>query len=103
MIYIGNTFSLGMVAPADLHRVRFAPCQRPERIMAAGRYTSAVGHADTAALLGVPMSRVSVKLAVGDWLYVAQIQGPPAPWRPTEPSSWFAWISVSLASDGETA
>ena len=105
MVYICNAFSLGMIASADLHRVRFAPCQRPERVLAAGGYTSAVGHADTAALLGVPMARVSVSLAVGDWVYVAQLQGPRLPEGTTvlPEGSSFAWVSVSLAADGETA
>ena len=94
-----------MVAPADLHRVRFAPCSRPERTLAAGRFTSAVGHADTAALLGVPMNRISVRLNVGDWLYVAQLQGVRLPEGTTAlpDGSSFFWVSVSLAADGETA
>lgn len=37
--------------------------------------TSAIGHADTAAVLGVPMNRVNVKLAKGDVAFVAQLQG----------------------------
>lgn len=36
---------------------------------------SAVGHADTAAVLGVPMNRVNVKLSKGDTAVVAQLQG----------------------------
>lgn len=36
---------------------------------------SAVGHADTAAVLGVPMNRVSVRLRKGDVAYVAQLVG----------------------------
>lgn len=103
-IYITNAFSLGMVAQADLHRVRFAPCSRPERTLAAGRYTSAVGHADSAALLGVPMNRITVKLNVGDWMYVAQRQGPRLPEGATvlPEGCWFEWVSVSLVDDGET-
>lgn len=37
--------------------------------------TSAIGHADTAAVLGVPMNRVNVSLNPGDVAYVAQLQG----------------------------
>lgn len=37
--------------------------------------TSAVGHADTANVLGVPMNRVNVTLKKGDVAYVAQLQG----------------------------
>ena len=36
---------------------------------------SAIGHADTAAILGVPMNRVNVKLGKGDTAYVAQLVG----------------------------
>lgn len=36
---------------------------------------SAIGHADTAAVLGVPMNRVSVKLSKGDTAYIAQLVG----------------------------
>lgn len=37
--------------------------------------TSAVGHADTAAVLGVECNRVNIKLKQGDVAYVAQLQG----------------------------
>jgi hypothetical protein len=37
--------------------------------------TSAIGHQDTANVLGVEMNRVNVKLNVGDTAYVAQLQG----------------------------
>jgi hypothetical protein len=36
---------------------------------------SAVGHADTATVLGVPMARKNVTLARGDVAYVAQLVG----------------------------
>jgi hypothetical protein len=36
---------------------------------------SAVGHADTAAVLGVLCSRISITLSKGDVLYVAQLIG----------------------------
>ena len=36
---------------------------------------SAIGHADTAAVLGVPMARINVTLKKGDVAYVAQLQG----------------------------
>jgi len=94
-----------MVAQDDLHRVRFAPCGDPLAGLSVEGYTSAVGHADTAALLGVACNRISVKLAVGDWVYVAQLQGPRLPEGTTvlPEGSKFAWVSVSLAGDGETS
>lgn len=36
---------------------------------------SAIGHADTARVLGVPMNRVNVTLKKGDTAFVAQLQG----------------------------
>lgn len=37
--------------------------------------TSAVGHADTAAVLGVECNRINVSLNPGDVAFVAQLQG----------------------------
>ena len=37
--------------------------------------TSAIGHQDTANVLGVPMNRVNVHLSEGDVAYIAQLQG----------------------------
>ena len=37
--------------------------------------TSAIGHQDTANVLGVEMNRVNVSLAQGDTAFVAQLQG----------------------------
>lgn len=68
MQYLLNAFSLQMVQ---------APCVvRVEEVTAlpAG-LTSAIGHADTAAVLGVEMNRINVALAAGDVAYVAQLQG----------------------------
>lgn len=36
---------------------------------------SAIGHQDTANVLGVPMNRINVHLSKGDVAYVAQLQG----------------------------
>jgi len=67
-IYLLNAFSLQMVD---------APCvalfdevdELPEGL------TSAIGHQDTANVLGVPMNRVNIHLSEGDVAYVAQLQG----------------------------
>ena len=71
MRYVSNAFSLQMVAPNDLKHVRFKPIYPPE----VEGLTSIVGHADIAAVLGVPMNRASVMLERGDSLYVAQLIG----------------------------
>jgi hypothetical protein len=36
---------------------------------------SAIGHQDTANVLGVPMNRINVSLSKGDVAFVAQLQG----------------------------
>jgi hypothetical protein len=96
MIYVANAFSLGMVSPVDLTNVRFASIQRP--VLDGLVWTSAVGHADTAVLLGVPMARITVALKPGDTLYVAQLQGPRLPEGTTvlPAGSSFVWISVTI-------
>ena len=67
-MYLLNAFSLQMVetpCTVSLQEVNELP---------AG-LVSAVGHADTAAVLGVPMNRVNVRLQKGDVAYVAQLMG----------------------------
>ena len=67
-MYLMNAFSLQMV---DL------PCQVKftEVDELPNGLESAIGHAYTAAILGVPMNRINVKLNAGDVAYVAQLQG----------------------------
>lgn len=67
-IYLLNAFSIQMV---DLPCfVRFTEVtELPEGL------TSAIGHQDTANVLGVPMNRINVKLQNGDTAYIAQLQG----------------------------
>ena len=66
--FLLNAFSLQMIdVPAS---VKFEEVESlPEGL------TSAIGHADTAAVLGVPMSRIDVKLNSGDVAFVAQLVG----------------------------
>ena len=68
-MYLLNAFSLQMLdqfpATVTIREVE----SLPEGL------ESAVGHADTAAVLGVTMNRVNVKLHAGDVAYVAQLQG----------------------------
>ena len=67
-IYLLNAFSLQMVdTPCS---VEFSEVDTlPEGL------TSAIGHADTARVLGVEMNRVNVHLSKGDIAYVAQLIG----------------------------
>lgn len=68
MQYLLNAFSLQMVQ---------APCVvRVEEVTTLpSNLTSAIGHVDTAAVLGVEMNRINVALGAGDIAYIAQLQG----------------------------
>lgn len=68
MTYLLNAFSLQMVdIPCN---VKFTEVSE----LPAG-LTSAVGHQDTANVLGVEMNRINVHLRKGETAYVAQLQG----------------------------
>jgi hypothetical protein len=96
MLYIANAFSLGMVPRGLLHRVRCDPIAPP--VLGGVDFISAVGHADTAMLLGVPMARISIALQPGDVLYVAQYVGQRLPEGATElpPGARFDWVAVRI-------
>ena len=75
-VYIGNAFSLQMVADnAIIAKVEVSPEEIPTEAV------SIIGHADTAAVVGsilgrnVPCNRASVMLDDEDTLYVAQVVG----------------------------
>lgn len=67
--YLLNAFSLQMLESFPT-TVKFTEVES----LPAG-LESAVGHADTAAVLGVPMNRISVKLHKGEVAYIAQLMG----------------------------
>lgn len=95
--YIGNAFSLGMVSRDLLSSVRIAPCERPDYDGA----ISCIGHADTAAVLGLPMARISVVLQPGDALYVAQLRGGRLPEGCVQlPAGYaFDWVKIAIGFD----
>ena len=67
-VFLLNAFSLQMLKGNAT--VKFTEVSElPEGL------TSAIGHADTARVLGVPMNRVNVTLQKGNVAYVAQLQG----------------------------
>ena len=69
MSYLLNSFSLQMINqfPAS---VEFEEVTELPRGL-----VSAIGHQDTANVLGVDMKRINVVLSTGDIFYVAQLQG----------------------------
>lgn len=58
--------------------------------------TSAVGHADTAAVLGVECNRVNVSLKPGDTAYVAQLQGGRLPEGSTQLPDGFSFKFIKV-------
>lgn len=87
MIYISNAFSINMLnmsGSVQFHRI---PVEHVCDTLHDndGAVISAIGHADTAAILSnimgitVPMNRLSVTLNKGDYLMVCQYRGPRLP------------------------
>ena len=67
-VFLLNAFSLQMLQGDAI--VKFSEVNSlPEGL------TSAIGHQDTARVLGVPMNRINVTLRKGDVAFVAQLQG----------------------------
>ena len=74
-MYLLNSFSLQMLEfPAS---VKFKEITKKEFIKKRDdkALLSAVGHADTAEILGFELNRINVKLKTGDEFLVAQLQG----------------------------
>lgn len=68
-MYLLNAFSLQMISVFPSN-VKFEEVETlPKGLV------SAIGHQDTANVLGVPMNRVNVTLSKGDVAYIAQLQG----------------------------
>jgi len=91
MKYFSNAFSLGML-PIGADTIITELDDVPD---IAG-CLSVVGHADTAAILGVPFNRQSIRLGVGDILIVAQYDGPRLPEGSTTlpNGASFRWFKV---------
>lgn len=90
-MFLLNAFSLQMVSLPSV--VSFTEVSSlPQGL------TSAIGHADTARVLGVPMNRVNVSLRKGDTAYVAQLVGGRLPEGTTTlPEGFsFKFIKVSV-------
>lgn len=94
--YLANAFSLQMVRAEDLPRVRFEAVKAPSSFEG---FVSAVGHADTANVLGVEANRISILLKEGDEALVAQLQGGRLPEGSTTlPEGFsFSFVRVYLA------
>lgn len=83
--YLLNAFSLQMLSSFPASVVITEIKELPAGLI------SAIGHADTARVLGVAMNRVNVSLAKGDVCYVAQLQGGRLPEGATELPEGFSF------------
>ena len=96
--YISNAFSLQMLDTSKEQKVIITPVSEVEFNGAKATAVSAVGHPDTAAVLGVPFNRMSLKMEQGDELFVAQLVGGRLPEGCTElPQGFkFTYLKVTL-------
>lgn len=70
MRYIANAFSLQMLSLEKAQTIEVTPVDNfPADCV------SAVGHTDTARVLGVECNRINIELTESDELYVAQVVG----------------------------
>lgn len=91
--YLLNAFSLQMLNEFPVN-VRIEQIESlPDGL------TSAIGHQDTANVLGVPMNRVNVSLAKGDVAYVAQLQGGRLPEGSTTLPEGFSFKFLKVVVD----
>lgn len=91
-MYLLNAFSLQMLT-AFPSNVKFEEVDKlPDGLV------SAIGHQDTANVLGVQMNRVNVTLSKGDVAYIAQLQGGRLPEGSTKlPEGFtFKYIKVTI-------
>jgi hypothetical protein len=85
-MFLANAFSLNMLKDLPVAiEVHERPLTAARDLAAAGMLTSAIGHADTAAILSgllqapVACNRANVSLTHGDKILVAQYSGPRLP------------------------
>ena len=72
--FVCNAFSLQMVVP-KCYKLSVTPINKEDFDVLKSTCPSAVGHQDTAHLLGVAFNRANVKLNFGDKILVAQLMG----------------------------
>ena len=90
--FLLNAFSLQMLEGDAT--VKFTEVTR-EQVFSVD-LESAIGHQDTANVLGVPMNRVNVTLKKGDTAFVAQLQGGRLPEGATTLPEGFAFKFIKV-------
>lgn len=89
-MFICNAFSIQMLTSLNCS-VKFETIDSlPEGL------ESAIGHQDTANVLGYPMNRVNVKLAQGDVIYIAQLMGGRLPEGSTKLPEGFSFKFIKV-------
>lgn len=89
-MFLLNAFSLQMLTAFPLN-VKFEEVDKlPDGLV------SAIGHRDTANVLGVQMNRVNVTLSKGDVAYIAQLQGGRLPEGSTTLPEGFAFKYIKV-------
>lgn len=73
MLYISNAFSTKMLDAPQTVKFEMVDVNEFNEIKKTA--ISAVGHQDTANVLGVEINRISLKLQKNDVLYIAELQG----------------------------
>lgn len=98
MEYISNAFSLQMV-DAEKYSINVVTLTEEEFNVIKSTAHSVVGHPDTANVLGVKHNRASIKLNIGDVLYVAQLSGGRLPEGATKlPEGFsFKYLKVTIS------
>jgi hypothetical protein len=93
MRYLSNAFSLGML-PSHCQPVITELDSQPDFT----GLTSVVGHATTAAILGVAFNRATIALQPGDILVVAQYNGARLPEGATvlPEGASFRWFKIEV-------
>ena len=72
--YFCNAFSLQMIVCQGAYNVKVTPIDKSE-LPEKENLVSAIGHPDTARVLGMEPNRCNVSLKNGDVIYVAQLVG----------------------------
>lgn len=103
MKYLGSSHSMQMYDLSAPFMLKVTPLTKEEaacmlQAVRDGDIISAIGHQDTANVLGVPMNRISLHLNKGDILYVSQLTGGRLPEGSTTlPEGFkFTFIKVEL-------
>lgn len=98
--FITNAFSIQMLNTDVMSTVRFTPVSEDDFNKIKSSVPSAVGHADTARVLGVECNRINISLEAGDNIVVAQLIGGRLPeGSSTLPNGFkFRYILVSVSN-----